>query len=149
MQGTIFHHKKSKNQFSSRKGMGKMCILVVDDEPIELETLKRGLRVKGYAIVEALSAEEALCILEEKKESIGMVITDYLMPDMNGIDLLKSIRARYGSLPVILATAYGSKQILTEAIKYGCSGFVEKPFTPEQLHLEIKRIAGSYHFGTS
>lgn len=117
-----------------------MNILIVDDEKDELETLRRGLRIKGYEISEALSPENALRILEKNQNAITLVITDYLMPNMNGIDFLKAIRERYGSLPVIMVSAYGSSQVLTEAIQNGCNGFLEKPFTLDQLNREIIRV---------
>lgn len=122
-------------------GITAMNILVVDDEADAIETLSRGLRTKGHEVSEALSADEALKILENRRSKINMVITDYLMPKMNGNELLKEIRSRYDALPVILVTAYGSNKVLTEALHNGCNGFIEKPFTLEQLSGEIERIS--------
>jgi CheY-like chemotaxis protein len=119
-----------------------MNILVVDDEPAEIDTLQRGLRVKGHSVTPATSGQEALRILSQSRGGADMVVTDYLMPDMNGIELLKAVRSTYGQLPVVLVTAYGSNKVLTEALQNGCSGFLEKPFTPEQLQAEIERICG-------
>jgi CheY-like chemotaxis protein len=120
-----------------------MHILVVDDEPAERETLERGLRVKGHSVSAAASGQEALQILAESRIVPDMVITDYLMPDMDGIKLLKAVRRKYGQMPVVLVTAYGSSSVLTEALQNGCSGFLEKSFTPAQLYVEIERICGT------
>lgn len=117
-----------------------MHILVVDDEPAEIATLKRGLRISGHSVVEAGGAREAVDVLAREKEGIDLVVTDYLMPDMTGIELLKTVRMQYGQLPVLLVTAYGSQKVLTEALQNGCNGFLEKPFRPEQLQAEIERI---------
>lgn len=120
-----------------------MHILVVDDEPAERETLQRGLRVKGHSVSAAASGQEALQFLAKSRIVPDMVITDYLMPDMDGIKLLKVVRRKYGQLPVMLVTAYGSNSVLTEALQNGCNGFLEKSFTPTQLYAEIERICST------
>jgi signal transduction histidine kinase len=116
-----------------------MGILLVDDEIVQIESLKRGLKTKGFEVQEAASADEALERLKENPEGIELVITDYLMPGSNGIDLLKRIREEYGSLPVIIMTAYGEKEVVIEALRNRCDSFIEKPFTLDQLTPEIER----------
>jgi len=117
-----------------------MVLLVVDDEAVQLESLGRGLRSKGYDVVGAKSGQEALDVLKScKGEDVGMVITDYAMPDMNGIDLLNRVRTTRKALPFILMTAYGDKQIVINALRSGCQGYIEKPFNLEQLLDEIQR----------
>ena len=118
-----------------------MNILVVDDEVVQLESLRRGLRTRGYQVLEALSAEEALkCFTHSNMNKIDLVLSDYLMPGMNGIELLKRIRNHHGSLPVILMTAYGEKDLVIEALRNRCDSFIEKPFTLDQLMQEIERV---------
>ena len=117
-----------------------MVLLVVDDEAVQLESLRRGLRSKGYSVFGATSGQEALDVLKSREgDEIGLVITDYAMPDMNGIELLNCIRAASKTLPTILMTAYGDKQIVINALRSGCEGYIEKPFTLEQLLGEIQR----------
>lgn len=117
-----------------------MKILVVDDETEILEIVKKGLRSRGYHVLEALSAEDALKHLNESTHKINLVLTDYAMPGMDGIALLKNIRKNHGSLPVIMMTGNGQKDLVIEALRYGCDSFIEKPFTLEQLIVEIKSI---------
>jgi len=118
-----------------------MNILVVDDDSVQLQTLRRGLRNKGYRVLEALSAEEALNRFTlSTVAKIDLVLSDYLMPGMNGIELLKKIREHYGPLPVILMTAYGEKDLVIEALRNRCDSFIEKPFTLDQLMQEIERV---------
>jgi len=117
-----------------------MHILIIDDEKAEIETLTRGLRIKGHTVTGAFNVAEALSLLDDPNNTIDMVITDYLMPDMNGIEFLEEIRKKFKTLPIILVTAYASKKILVEAMRKKCNGFLEKPFTLEQLHSEIQRI---------
>lgn len=115
-----------------------MKIMVVDDEKIQLESLRRGLKRKGYSVVEALNGKEALQQLNRDSD-IDLVITDYAMPGINGIELLKKIRKNHISLPVIMMTAYGEKDLIIEALRNHCDSFIEKPFSLDQLINEIKR----------
>jgi CheY-like chemotaxis protein len=118
-----------------------MNVLVVDDDMVQLESLKRGLKNKGYQVLEALSAEEALGYVSNAHvNKVDIVLTDYIMPGMNGIDLLRKIRDDYGSLPVIIMTAYGERDVLIDALRNRCDSFIEKPFTLNQLIQEITRV---------
>ena len=121
-----------------------MNILVVDDEEVQIETLKRVLRSKGYQVFKALNAIEALEQLNAMPFRIDMVLTDYVMPGKDGIELLKKIRERYGELPVIVMTAYGEKSVVIDAIRNRCDGFIEKPFNVDQLINEIERVMSKF-----
>jgi len=115
-----------------------MRILVVDDDITLLESIGRGLRSKGYQVVEALSAEEALEHIDFDNESaIDLILADYIMPGMTGIDLLDKVREKSSSLPVIIMTAHWKKQVVIDAMRKSCNSFIEKPFTLEKLIKEI------------
>ncbi len=116
-----------------------MNIMVVDDESVQVETLSRGLKSKGYHIQEASNSEEALGYLNDNHKKIDMVITDYAMPGMDGMELLRKIRENHKSLPVIMMTAYGEKNLIIDALRNRCDSFIEKPFTLDQLIDEIER----------
>ena len=116
-----------------------MKILVVDDEPMQLKSMKIGLRTEGYSVVTAESAEETLKLLKSDP-GVDLIITDFLMAGMSGLGLLKAIRAFNSAIPVILMTAYGKKDLVVEAWKNQCSGFIDKPFSLEQLLTEINRV---------
>jgi two-component system response regulator HydG len=118
-----------------------MNILIVDNNAVWLETLKRGLNISGHKVMEAMSANEALKKLSNPNTpAIDLVLTDYLMSEMNGIKLLKKIRINHGSLPVIIMTAYAENSLLIEAFRNHCNGFIEKSSTLDQLMQEIKRV---------
>lgn len=119
-----------------------MNILVVDDDVIWLQTLKRGLKTRGYQTLEALDANEALEKLSNPNTpAIDLILTDYLMSEMNGIELLKEIRMNYGGhLPVIIMTAYAENSLLIEAFRNHCNGFIEKSSTLDQFMQEINRV---------
>ena len=118
-----------------------MNILIVDNNSLWLETLKIGLNIGGHEVMEAISTNEALMNLGNPKTPIiDLVLTDHVMPEMNGIELLKEIRTNYGLLPVIIMTAYAENSLLIEAFSNHCNGFIEKSSTLDQLMQEIKRV---------
>ncbi len=118
-----------------------MNILVVDNNSVWLETLKRGLKISGHEVMEAMSANEALMNLSNPNTpGIDLVLTDYVMAEMNGIELLKEIRKNFGSLPVVIMTAYVEKVLLIDAFRNHCNGFIEKSFTLDQLMQKIKKV---------
>lgn len=117
-----------------------MNILVVDDEAVLLESIRIGLESNGHRVFEAHNAQEALDQLYFEGHRIDLVATDYLMPTMNGIDLLKEIRRSYPTLPVIIMTGYADKNMVIEALKNRCNSVIEKPFAPDELASEIERV---------
>ena len=118
-----------------------MRILIVDDETMMVDAITIGLGSKGYRTIGVYNAQQALNQLHRGEHRIDLVITDYLMPITNGIDLLKAIRKNYRALPVIIMTAYADANLVIEALKIGCTGFMEKPFSLDQLIVEINRVA--------
>ncbi len=115
-------------------------ILLVDDEYNLRKSFKIGLMHRGYAVLEASDGREALEKLSTSKHRIDMVITDYSMPGMDGLELLAKIRKKSGDIPVIMITAYGQKSLVIEALRNQCDSFIEKPLSLDELILEIERI---------
>ena len=117
-----------------------MKVLVVDDELGQLQGLTVGLRSRGYKVLTAANAEGAFEYLDNKANHIDLVLTDYAMPGMDGLKLLEKIRETHDSLPVIMMTAYGKKDLVINALQKRCDSFIEKPFTLDQLIHEIQRL---------
>lgn len=117
-----------------------MNILVVDDEAVMANSLRIGLETKGYRAVNAYSGQQALDLLVHGEQTINLVLTDYLMPGMDGIELIKAFRRVIPTLPIIIMTAYGEKSLVIEALNSRCDGFIEKPFSLDQLAGEIERV---------
>jgi DNA-binding NtrC family response regulator len=112
-------------------------ILIVDDEPFNLDLLEQELVDLGYAIERARDGVEAL----RKGESArpDLVLLDYMMPGMNGLDVLKEIRAGEFDVPVVMMTAHGSIEVAVQAMKLGAYDFVLKPFEPDHIALTIQK----------
>jgi DNA-binding NtrC family response regulator len=110
-------------------------VLLVDDEPSVLFTLTQLLKSRGVEAVLARSGKEALT----KVEDVDSVVTDYSMPEMDGVQLLQAIRERDESLPVIMMTAHGSERIAVRAMKSGAYEYVTKPFDIDEMSLVIDR----------
>lgn len=117
-----------------------MNIFVVDDEKNQLTSLRIGLVSNGHKVQTALSAAEAIETLKDNNKIFDLLITDYVMPGMDGIMLLKKVREVHHHLPVIMMTAYGEKDLVLDALHNRCDGFIEKPFSLEQLIEEVERV---------
>lgn len=111
--------------------MTQSKILVVEDDSGLREALVDTLNLAGHECVEAESGESALLML--KQESVDIVISDVNMEGMSGLALLKSIKATYPELPVLIMTAYGTIDDAVLAIKDGACNYIAKPFAPEVL----------------
>lgn len=115
------------------------AILIVDDEVEQTKSLKLSLRSKGYHAVTVANAYEALEELN-RSDTYEIVLTDYAMPGLNGIQFLQQIRDRGKNVSVIMMTAYGEKSVLVDALRNRCDGFIEKPFTIDELIGEIEHV---------
>ncbi|MDI6852461.1 MAG: chemotaxis response regulator CheY [Deltaproteobacteria bacterium] len=118
-----------------------MKVLVVDDFATMRKIIRNVLKQIGFEnIAEAEDGAAALQIL--KTEQVGLVVTDWNMPNMSGLDLLRNIRAnsQFAEVPVLMVTAEGLKENVLEAVKAGVSNYVVKPFTAEVLQEKIETI---------
>jgi DNA-binding NtrC family response regulator len=132
-----------------RQGVILLNILVVDNEIVQADNLRIGLISRGHHVLHALNGQQALHLIDNDALEIDLVITDYAMPEINGIKLLQSIRWLHGSLPVILTTAYGQRDIVVDALRNQCNGFIDKPFTLDQLLHEIERVMATIDHNTA
>jgi DNA-binding NtrC family response regulator len=112
-------------------------ILIVDDEPLNLDLLEQELSDLGYAVDRADDGRAALAQLAAKPADL--VLLDYQMPGMNGIEVLGEIKNHEPGLPVIIITAYGTIERAVEAIKAGADDFITKPFDPEHLAVVVEK----------
>ncbi len=99
-------------------------VLVVDDSPVQQTQIQMVLERDGYRVSLANDGLDALRAIEQERPDI--VVTDLQMPNMNGLELVSEIKARYPNIPVILATAVGSETIASAALQKGASSYVPK-----------------------
>jgi len=122
-------------------------VLLVDDSAAIRKILLRTLTQADLDVgdvFEAGDGVEALKVLETKK--VGLVLSDINMPNMDGVQLLTSVRARpeWGDIPFIMITTEGSQAKVMEAIQLGAQGYVRKPFTAEQIKEKVSScLSGS------
>src|SRR4030095_1149267 len=112
-------------------------ILIVDDEQSYRQLLSLVFEGDGHTIRTASNGREALALLQS--EPADVVISDVRMPDMDGIEMLSSVRESQPDLGVVLMTAFASVETAREAFKLGADDFIQKPFDVEELKLIVKK----------
>jgi len=120
--------------------MGKA--LVVDDSKTIRMILGRTLRELGYEVCEASNGIEALKVMEAEKAAINLVLADWNMPEMNGLELLKQLRQDpdLASLKVIMVTTETELDHMVSALEAGANEYVMKPFTKDILKEKLELV---------
>lgn len=113
-------------------------ILIVDDNPHMCNLLTDILEIFDYQGITAKDGEDALSHL--RKESFDLVITDLRMPNLGGMDLLKSIKEENPSLPVVIITAYGKSDTERDVLAAKADGYLAKPFKVNDIENLLKRL---------
>ncbi|GBE01689.1 sporulation initiation phosphotransferase F [bacterium BMS3Bbin06] len=113
-------------------------VLVIDDEAIVRVSCQRVLEPAGYEVIVTSRGDDAISLLE--KERFDLVLTDLKMPDMDGIEVLKTIKKRWPEIHVVIITGYGTISTAVLAIKLGAYEYIEKPFTPEDILNVVNKV---------
>ncbi len=116
----------------------KQKILIVDDDPSILELLNQLFQRKGYECRTAENGKKALELLETSPFTI--VITDLIMPKIDGLELLKMVKESWPDTDVIVMTGYTKNFTYTDVIRAGASDFVHKPFTLDEIEAKLQRL---------
>ena len=117
-------------------------ILLVDDAAFMRMMLKDTLTKNGYTeVFEAVDGADAV----EKFKEIGpdLVVMDITMPNMDGLEALKAIRALNGSANVVMCSAMGQESMVMEAVRFGAKDFIVKPFKPDRVLKTVNSILGN------
>jgi len=125
-------------------------VLVVDDSLPMRAVIKKSIKASGFKVgqvLEASNGREALKIL--KGQWLDLVLTDYNMPDMNGLELISTMKGDeiLKTIPVVVITTEGSEQRLKEFIEKGAADYIKKPFTPEEIKTKLNHIIGETEDG--
>ena len=115
----------------------KFSILIIDDDKIVCNSLKRLLNSKEYSVNSAYSAAQALDLIET--DPPDLVVLDYKLPDKNGLQVLREIREKFPRILVIILTAFGNVSLAVEAMKHGAYYFLEKEADPELVRFTIQK----------
>lgn len=113
-------------------------VLIVDDSSTMRKIISRSLRQAGLPvddIYEAGDGIEGLNALSDKK--VDLILSDINMPNMDGLEFIKQVRANGNTVPIVMITTEGGEDIIKEAISSGASASIKKPFTPDQLNEKL------------
>jgi two-component system chemotaxis response regulator CheY len=122
----------------------KTKILSVDDSSIIRKIIRSSVEVLNYTLLEASSGNEALSVLAKEHESIKLILLDWNMPGMNGLEFLKIVKKDnlYRNIPVMMVTTEGEKENIVKAVQAGVSNYLLKPFTSEELTKKVIQCVG-------
>lgn len=116
-------------------------ILIADDSASMRQLVSFALRDAGFEVIESINGRDALSKMDGTK--IDLIVTDLNMPEMDGIELIRQVRRKpgYRFIPIIMLTTESQESKKQEGKQAGASGWIVKPFTPEQLVETVKRFA--------
>lgn len=120
-------------------------VLIVEDEPAQVEVLRYNLEKKGYRTSVALDGEKALMLVEE--EAPDLVILDWMLPDISGIEICRQLKAqpKTRALPVIMLTARGEERDRVRGLEIGADDFVVKPYSTSEMIARVKAVLRRSH----
>jgi len=121
---------------------GQGTILLVEDEDAVRAVNGRALTARGYTVIEAASGVEALQAIEERGSSVDLVVSDVVMPEMDGPTLLRELRGRYPDLKVIFVSGYAEDAFRRNLPEGEAFNFLAKPFSLRQLVELVKEVMG-------
>jgi CheY-like chemotaxis protein len=147
-KGTTFHiylpRIKEEERFANKETLsvtgGKERILIVDDEDMLVELNKQRLCRLGYEVVATTSSMEALAIFRKEPHTFDLVITDYTMPNLTGIDLAVELLKVRATVPIILCTGQSDTISLEKTKQIGIREFLMKPLTIRELAQAVRRV---------
>lgn len=127
----------------SKRKKGSETILVVDDDSAVLNLIKRILSPLGYRLLLAKNSEEALLIAKNETYFIHLLLTDVILPGMNGLGLAEYFLAAYPRTKILFMSGYMCPSLGHQDIPYSQNPFVRKPFTPETLITKLRKVLQS------
>jgi len=113
----------------------KMKIIIADDSKVMRNIIENAIRPLGLATIHAGNGQEVLDCLEKQGSEVGLILLDWNMPVMSGIEVLETIKKNnvYAHIPVLIVSTESEDDKMTRAFQAGAKGYISKPFTPERL----------------
>jgi signal transduction histidine kinase/ActR/RegA family two-component response regulator len=126
---------------------GNETILLVEDDDAVRRMTREFLKIKGYTVIEARSAAEAIDCMASQAETIDMVLTDVVMPGMKGRELVERLSKLHSKLKVLYMSAYPEGDAISIGILSPGTAFIEKPFSPDELAIKVRAVLNSDSLG--
>ena len=117
--------------------MSEFRILLIDDEPAQITSIKSFLKRRTYSVLTANSGEEGLSFINEG--NIDLVLTDFRMPEMNGLEVVQQIKKSNPDIPVVVITAYSDTKDAIKVMKEGAFDYLSKPIDLDELEILVKK----------
>ena len=119
-----------------------MRVLIVEDNPVNRTLLKANLKKRGYQTIQAENGKHALGILEHTEEPIDVIVTDVMMPEMDGFKMTEQIKnhPEWHTIPVIMCSAMSGKEAIERAMQLGCKHYVLKPIKMQILFSKLEDV---------
>src|SRR5436309_11508981 len=115
----------------------KRRVLIVEDDEVFVRPLRRALELGGFEVLTAGSGEEALELL--KAEDVDLVLTDQRLPGMDGVAVVRRLKAEHPEVAVVVMTAFGTIGAAVAATRLGAEDYLVKPFESDEILLVIRR----------
>jgi PAS domain S-box-containing protein len=119
---------------------GSETILLIEDELMLRSSIKEGLEINGYRVLEAGSGDEALSVSQSHGDQIHLVLTDVVMPGMNGREVAESLSGAHPEAKVLYMSGYTDDAVIRHGLLNENTAFLQKPFTPRTLALKVREI---------
>jgi nitrogen-specific signal transduction histidine kinase/ActR/RegA family two-component response regulator len=119
---------------------GRETVLVVEDEGLVRHMVARALEEHGYTVLEAEHGRDALDVLAGAGSGVDVVLTDLVMPELNGNELAQRLREERPELPVLYMSGYTDADVVERGLLDAAAPFIQKPFTPDELALRIREL---------
>lgn len=115
-----------------------MKILVVDDDPIVLDSCTRVLKVEGFDVCSVPSTESALEAM--KSDGFDLLLVDVKIPVHDGMYLIQEVKERWPKIPIVVMSGYPTSETISNGVKMGATNFIAKPFTPDELIAIVRQV---------
>lgn len=123
--------------------MKKISVLIVEDSSVMRKIIERSLRQAGLEIEKVIEADNGADALNlVSANAVDLIFSDVNMPKMDGLEFLRQVRGieKAKSIPILMITTEGSEQKVVEAIMLGAKGYIRKPFSAEQLRVQVTQL---------
>ncbi|MEQ8396887.1 response regulator [Thalassobaculum sp.] len=116
-------------------------VLLAEDEPMATKLAQGALKVMGITdIVAVRDGEQALAVLEHEQGQFQLIVSDWNMPRMSGLEFLKAVRRRFPHMKFVMLTGKATSEFVVAAREHGVDAYVVKPFSPNQLRRKIESL---------